>query len=76
MVCAADPEEPAIVYSCNYKKTSFEGFCYAEVEAWGFDSDLCCCSILQAWGAQDLLLVIDVDITQIRFHSYQGGMGR
>lgn len=59
---------------CN--KIIPEGFRYAEVEALDLDPDLCCCSIPQAWGAQDLLFIINVDITQIRFHSYQGGMGR
>lgn len=51
-------------------KIILEGFRYAEVEAWDFDPDLCCCSIPQAWGDQDLLFVVNVDITQIRFHSY------
>lgn len=70
MVYAADPEEPRIVYSCDCNKIILEGFRYGKVEAWDFDPDLCCCLIPQAWGDQDLFFVVNVDITQIRFHSY------
>ena len=49
MVCAVDPEEPAIICPCNYKNRSLEGFCYAQVEAWDLNLDLYCFFILKAW---------------------------